>query len=101
MTTRKELAGQADRLLEAAFNAAIEVLEDKKAPSTAKSSSTASAIRIYELLRPGAAGDKQPAEMSLEELQEKITSLRQEQVEDDPETAEASPKDVSKSADLW
>lgn len=76
MVSRKQLAGRADSLLEAAFNAAIEVLQNKEAPPTAKSSSTASAIRIYELLRPGAANEKSPAEMTAEEIQEAITRLR-------------------------
>ena len=101
MTTRKELAGQADRLLTAAFKAAIEVLEDPKAPSTAKSSSTASAIRIYELLKPGAANDKPASEMTYDELQETIVRLRTEQ--DDP-TSEGpgAPQDsVLKPSDLW
>jgi len=100
MTTRKELAGQADRLLAAAFKASIEVLENPKAPPTAKSSSTASAIRIYELLKPGAANDKPASEMTYDELQETIVRLRIEQANPDSEEPDSPNDSMVKSTAL-
>lgn len=82
-TTRDDLIVRRDELLVAAFNGALETLGSKDAPPTSKATATTNAIRLYEMLDAGKGADKEPSEMTLDELTASIARLKKLNTEDD------------------
>lgn len=75
MTTREELAQRADELLASAFNATMDVLENKEAPPTARASATTSALKLWEILGGDDGDEKEQSEMTADEIRRSINRL--------------------------
>lgn len=75
MTRKNENAARAGELLNEAIDGALAVLRDKEAPATSKASAVGSAIRLYEMLVGDGGPDKEPSEMTFDEIQAKIERL--------------------------
>lgn len=75
-TIREQLVDRADELLQAAFEGSMKVLNDPDAPATSRASATGNAIRLYELLVGDGGSEKEPSEMSADELQRSIDQLQ-------------------------
>ena len=69
-------AAEANVGLRAAYDGALSVLLDAKAPPTSKASASSSMIKIVEMVQKGDPDAKEPSEMTFEELQEAAKSLR-------------------------
>lgn len=66
--TRDELVARRDELLVAAFDGVLETLNNPTAPPTAKASATQSAIRLFEELKSDDGLEKEPSQMTGDEL---------------------------------
>jgi hypothetical protein len=77
--TKSQLAAEADGILEEAITNVRAVFNDAAAPATSRASAVSSALRIYEILKEGDPGEKQPSEMTYDELTGSIQRLQTEQ----------------------
>lgn len=87
--TRAEMEAKADELLADAFVTTQEIMLDKTAPATSRSSAVGSALSIYKDLRgEGGLDDKDLSEMTLEELDRKRRALEKLRLDESDDTDE-------------
>jgi len=78
--------------MRAAYDGALDVLRNPKSPPTSKASASNSMLKIVEMVQKGDPEDKEPCEMSWDEMQATIKALQNRQAEiegsamDDTET---------------
>lgn len=73
--TRAEMVAKADELLADAFVTTQVVMNDKSAPATSRSSAVSSALAIHRLLVGDDNPEKEPADMTYDELRNEIERL--------------------------
>ncbi|HHY50169.1 MAG TPA: hypothetical protein GYA10_10525 [Alphaproteobacteria bacterium] len=76
MSSKKDNAARAGELLEAAIRSTLAVLNDDKTPPTARASAASTAVALHKILLPDDPTDKEASEMSYDELQASIESLK-------------------------